>query len=194
MFLKGLADGQLIDWTQHRYVRTIQGHKQQDGTSDQDQSNQHQTDIVQQAQALLLHDRRVVAHQQNGNHQPRRDVGGDDIGPEDQLNGIDAKERNDQAHHQRRCEHQVEPFALPRALVHGPRPAHGFRHRVGGTGQQHGNGHQARPDEASRKEVAGQGSGERFQGARRICRRVDVLVMHEERRGGADDWESPALS
>jgi hypothetical protein len=26
--LKGLADGQLIDWTHHRYVRTIQGHKQ----------------------------------------------------------------------------------------------------------------------------------------------------------------------
>jgi hypothetical protein len=26
--LQGLADGQLIDWTPHRYVRTIQGHKQ----------------------------------------------------------------------------------------------------------------------------------------------------------------------
>jgi hypothetical protein len=26
--LQGLADGQLIDWTHHRYVRTIQGHKQ----------------------------------------------------------------------------------------------------------------------------------------------------------------------
>ena len=26
--LKGLADGQLLDWTHHRYVRTIQGHKQ----------------------------------------------------------------------------------------------------------------------------------------------------------------------
>ena len=26
--LKGLADGQLIDWTHHRYVRTIAGHKQ----------------------------------------------------------------------------------------------------------------------------------------------------------------------
>lgn len=26
--LSGLADGQLIDWTHHRYVRTIQGHKQ----------------------------------------------------------------------------------------------------------------------------------------------------------------------
>src|SRR5260370_32553416 len=26
--LKGLADGQLIDWTHHRYLRTIQGHKQ----------------------------------------------------------------------------------------------------------------------------------------------------------------------
>jgi hypothetical protein len=26
--LQGLADGQLIDWTSHRYVRTIQGHKQ----------------------------------------------------------------------------------------------------------------------------------------------------------------------
>ncbi len=26
--LHGLADGQLIDWTHHRYVRTIQGHKQ----------------------------------------------------------------------------------------------------------------------------------------------------------------------
>ncbi len=26
--LKGLADSQLIDWTSHRYVRTIQGHKQ----------------------------------------------------------------------------------------------------------------------------------------------------------------------
>src|SRR6266849_4959434 len=26
--LKGLADGQLIDWTSHRYLRTIQGHKQ----------------------------------------------------------------------------------------------------------------------------------------------------------------------
>ncbi len=26
--LKGLADGQLIDWTPHRYLRTIQGHKQ----------------------------------------------------------------------------------------------------------------------------------------------------------------------
>ncbi len=24
----GLADGQLIDWTPHRYLRTIQGHKQ----------------------------------------------------------------------------------------------------------------------------------------------------------------------
>ncbi len=26
--LQGLADGQLIDWTHHRYLRTIQGHKQ----------------------------------------------------------------------------------------------------------------------------------------------------------------------
>ena len=26
--LKGLADGQLLDWTHHRYVRTVQGHKQ----------------------------------------------------------------------------------------------------------------------------------------------------------------------
>src|SRR5438034_8509223 len=26
--LQGLADGQLIDWTRHRYLRTIQGHKQ----------------------------------------------------------------------------------------------------------------------------------------------------------------------
>ena len=26
--LKGLADGQLLDWTHHRYLRTIQGHKQ----------------------------------------------------------------------------------------------------------------------------------------------------------------------
>ncbi len=26
--LQGLADGQLIDWTSHRYVRTIEGHKQ----------------------------------------------------------------------------------------------------------------------------------------------------------------------
>jgi hypothetical protein len=26
--LQGLADGQLIDWTHHRYVRTFQGHKQ----------------------------------------------------------------------------------------------------------------------------------------------------------------------
>ncbi len=26
--LQGLADGQLLDWTHHRYVRTIQGHKQ----------------------------------------------------------------------------------------------------------------------------------------------------------------------
>src|SRR6266487_2013818 len=26
--LQGLASGQLIDWTHHRYVRTIQGHKQ----------------------------------------------------------------------------------------------------------------------------------------------------------------------
>jgi hypothetical protein len=26
--LKGLADGQLLDWTHHRYVRTIGGHKQ----------------------------------------------------------------------------------------------------------------------------------------------------------------------
>ena len=26
--LKGLADGRLIDWTHHRYLRTIQGHKQ----------------------------------------------------------------------------------------------------------------------------------------------------------------------
>src|SRR3989440_4045456 len=26
--LQGLADGQFIDWTHHRYVRTIQGHKQ----------------------------------------------------------------------------------------------------------------------------------------------------------------------
>jgi hypothetical protein len=26
--LKGLVDGQLIDWTHHRYLRTIQGHKQ----------------------------------------------------------------------------------------------------------------------------------------------------------------------
>ena len=26
--LKGLADGRLLDWTHHRYVRTIQGHKQ----------------------------------------------------------------------------------------------------------------------------------------------------------------------
>src|SRR5437588_12400271 len=26
--LQGLADGQLIDWTSHRYVRTISGHKQ----------------------------------------------------------------------------------------------------------------------------------------------------------------------
>lgn len=26
--LKGLADGQFIDWTHHRYLRTIQGHKQ----------------------------------------------------------------------------------------------------------------------------------------------------------------------
>src|SRR5881227_1821504 len=26
--LQGLADGQLIDWTSHRYVRTIRGHKQ----------------------------------------------------------------------------------------------------------------------------------------------------------------------
>jgi hypothetical protein len=26
--LQGLADGQLIDWTPHRYLRTIQGHKQ----------------------------------------------------------------------------------------------------------------------------------------------------------------------
>src|SRR6266478_3814286 len=26
--LQGLAHGQLIDWTQHRYLRTIQGHKQ----------------------------------------------------------------------------------------------------------------------------------------------------------------------
>ncbi|MFL5588535.1 MAG: hypothetical protein ACJ8DI_12895 [Ktedonobacteraceae bacterium] len=26
--LQGLADGQLIDWTHHRYVRTIEGHKQ----------------------------------------------------------------------------------------------------------------------------------------------------------------------
>jgi hypothetical protein len=26
--LQGLADGQLIDWSHHRYVRTIQGHKQ----------------------------------------------------------------------------------------------------------------------------------------------------------------------
>ena len=26
--LQGLAQGQLIDWTPHRYVRTIQGHKQ----------------------------------------------------------------------------------------------------------------------------------------------------------------------
>ncbi len=26
--LKGLADGQLLSWTLHRYVRTIQGHKQ----------------------------------------------------------------------------------------------------------------------------------------------------------------------
>jgi hypothetical protein len=26
--LKGLADGHLIDWTHHRYLRTIQGHKQ----------------------------------------------------------------------------------------------------------------------------------------------------------------------
>jgi hypothetical protein len=26
--LQGLADGQLIDWTQHRYLRTIGGHKQ----------------------------------------------------------------------------------------------------------------------------------------------------------------------
>jgi len=26
--LKGLADGRLLDWTHHRYVRTLQGHKQ----------------------------------------------------------------------------------------------------------------------------------------------------------------------
>ncbi len=26
--LQGLADGQLIDWTHQRYVRTIRGHKQ----------------------------------------------------------------------------------------------------------------------------------------------------------------------
>lgn len=26
--LRGLADGRLLDWTQHRYLRTIQGHKQ----------------------------------------------------------------------------------------------------------------------------------------------------------------------
>ena len=26
--LQDLADGQLIDWTFHRYLRTIQGHKQ----------------------------------------------------------------------------------------------------------------------------------------------------------------------
>jgi hypothetical protein len=26
--LKGLADGQLLDWTHHRHLRTIQGHKQ----------------------------------------------------------------------------------------------------------------------------------------------------------------------
>jgi hypothetical protein len=26
--LQGLADGQLIDWTSHRYLRTVQGHKQ----------------------------------------------------------------------------------------------------------------------------------------------------------------------
>ena len=26
--LQGLADGRLIDWSHHRYVRTIQGHKQ----------------------------------------------------------------------------------------------------------------------------------------------------------------------
>jgi hypothetical protein len=26
--LKGLADGRLLDWTHHRYVRTVQGHKQ----------------------------------------------------------------------------------------------------------------------------------------------------------------------
>src|SRR6266571_1701255 len=26
--LKGLADGRLIDWTHHRYLRTIGGHKQ----------------------------------------------------------------------------------------------------------------------------------------------------------------------
>jgi hypothetical protein len=26
--LQGLADGQLIDWTHHRYLRTIGGHKQ----------------------------------------------------------------------------------------------------------------------------------------------------------------------
>jgi len=26
--LRGLADGRLLDWTHHRYLRTIQGHKQ----------------------------------------------------------------------------------------------------------------------------------------------------------------------
>ena len=26
--LQGLADGQLVDWTHHRYLRTIGGHKQ----------------------------------------------------------------------------------------------------------------------------------------------------------------------
>jgi hypothetical protein len=40
--------------------------EKQDSTNDQDQHDQYQTEVVKQAQALILHNRAMIADQQDG--------------------------------------------------------------------------------------------------------------------------------